>query len=400
MDELELEARLRARLHRRFDRIEPPAVLENAVAAILVARPPMRLLVDRRANLAILAAAAVIVVAGGAMLLRPPLAVGPGASPSPLASVSPNGSSAPIPSESPLALRTLPAISDDRTFLVLPAVGSAPSQADTDQAIRILGIRLATVGLGGSITTFDRIPAFAFGAPPNGASDETIRDLLATPGVITFVGLPAGDYGPSGQQAVVGQPLPVAEPTLIDRSGIATAILAPRGTLTLTLNAAATKTFASYTGGHVGDAFAVLVDGKVSIAPIINEPIPSGSIVVTAPPEGEASLERLGVIAMAGPLPDSWLDARVPVLISQADAAAIALRSVVSGIPPTVEFLGINVTGSPTSPTGLRGVWSVWVNGTYATGCAAPRTPSASPDCRLIPVEVDAVTGEVGKIGW
>lgn len=104
MDDRELEARLSARLHQRFDRAEPPLALSRDISdARLYARSSGR----RSGLISLLAAAAVFavaVVALGAWFSRPadiggvPTASpGATASPSPAATVAPTASPSPTP---------------------------------------------------------------------------------------------------------------------------------------------------------------------------------------------------------------------------------------------------------------------------------------------------------------
>ena len=61
-------------------------------------------------------------------------------------------------------------------------------------------------------------------------------------------------------------------------------------TVSVTFDAAGQKRFSSFTDSHVGKSFAILVDGKVMMDPMIAEPISGGSAVLLLTPEGEVSL--------------------------------------------------------------------------------------------------------------
>jgi preprotein translocase subunit SecD len=52
-------------------------------------------------------------------------------------------------------------------------------------------------------------------------------------------------------------------------------------TVDFTLNDHGKQLFADYTSAHVGDYFAVVLDGKVITAPVINEPIPGGQVQIS-----------------------------------------------------------------------------------------------------------------------
>src|SRR5205823_13228373 len=96
--------------------------------------------------------------------------------------------------------------------------------------------------------------------------------------------------------------------------------------LNLDLTPAAARLFADYSGGHVGEQLAIVVDGHVAAAPIIQGAIPGGTIQITneASTGGFALNSQLDAILIGGVLPEAWRDAEVPTVISRNDAVAIA----------------------------------------------------------------------------
>lgn len=127
MDDRELEARLSARFHQRFDRAEPPLNLSRDISdARLSARPTSR----RSGLISLLAAAAVFAVAAvalGAWFSRTGDNGGvPTTSPSPTVSPSPTPSPTPAPTPSPTPAPT-----------VAPTVGGIQPCTGSDLALAV-----------------------------------------------------------------------------------------------------------------------------------------------------------------------------------------------------------------------------------------------------------------------
>src|SRR5258705_12582465 len=103
MDDRDLEARLAARLHQRFDRAEPPLALSRDISdARLFARSSSR----RSGLISLLAAAAVFAIAAVALGAWFSWTGGIGGAPT--ASPSPTGSPSPPPCPPPTSIPTPP----------------------------------------------------------------------------------------------------------------------------------------------------------------------------------------------------------------------------------------------------------------------------------------------------
>src|SRR5205823_5712219 len=124
---------------------------------------------------------------------------------------------------------------------------------------------------------------------PGVTNKEDIEKLVGQTGRLDFVPLPVADYGtstnPGAKQAVEGQPLPTAAQPLfsgdqIESSNPATDANGLRA-VGFSLKSTGAKLFSTYTSQHVDEFFAIVLDGVVVSAPRIENPITSGSGIIT-----------------------------------------------------------------------------------------------------------------------
>ena len=100
-------------------------------------------------------------------------------------------------------------------------------------------------------------------------------------------------------------------PPLFASDGIADASVGTSQTgnrvVNFTLTPAAAALFEEYTTGHVGDYFAITIDGAVISAPVINDAIPGGNVQISQDgTEGGydlAAATELVALLNSGPLP-------------------------------------------------------------------------------------------------
>ncbi len=101
--------------------------------------------------------------------------------------------------------------------------------------------------------------------------------------------------------------------------------------VSLKLNREATRTFASVTGRNVGRRLAIVLDGVVRSAPVIQERIPSGEAMITT---GDVNPERardLAIVIRSGSLP-----APVLVIEERSVGPALGLDAINKGIKSVV----------------------------------------------------------------
>jgi hypothetical protein len=387
MDDRELEARLRTRLHQRFDGASPSPELA-AVVQQAITTPPRRLgaadvfLRAPRLGWAALAAAALVAVVAVAGFRFGGI-LSPGAdNPTPQ-------STAATPME--------------RQFVVLPLAFRAPSKAESDLAGQVLADRLRALGIG-SFTSTSAGAGLAFVVPVDGPSDESIRHVLGATGDIEFVPLPPEHYGEGKLEATVGERLPKVEPALFGWDGIASV---ERGidaqgspTLELTLTAAARVAFATYTEDHVNEVLAILIDGEVVLLPLIQEPVPGGQVSLSGgglQGDSDDQFDRAVAILVGGMLPEFWHGAVAseirPREIIVADLMLEVIRGGIAQGEPTVRSADLDSTRAA---EGWRAVWRIVLDGSFQGECLLPGTASprncASADSALY--VLDATTGE------
>jgi hypothetical protein len=336
MDDLELEARLRTRLHSRFDAATPSPDLASTVRQAMTTQPRRVGFTLRMRSIplgwAAIAAAIVLVVSviGIGKVLGP---TGPGGAPTPTPA---------------------PVVAGQRVFVVLPPAGAVPDKASGGLAIEVIDARIRALGIG-NFTSAEGYAIELF-LPAGGPSDETIRTVLTATGDVHIVPLPAADYGSGKRSATLGAPLPKAEPALFGWEGVASVSSAPTAEgpqLTLVLKSAAAQAFGDYTAAHIGETFAIVVDGRVALLPLVEAAISDGTITIAA--SRDAALQQTAAVLAGGELPEAWRGATSPVLISRAHAEAAALTATLGG---TIQDTNLDVE-LPAPGAALRVVWNV-----------------------------------------
>jgi len=308
MDDRDLEARLSTHLHRRFDDANPSPDLVRGVEQVFATEPrrltlpvlgtgrPMRLGFSLTA-----AAAAIVVLAVAASNMG--LRIGPGAGGGP--SPSPSG-----PTE--------------RTFIVLPPSPAVPSKPESIVAGDVLNARLVALGVGNFSTATGDAMTFTL-LDAAGPSDDQVRSVLAAPGIVQFVPIPSGDPA-----VVAGQTLSPSASELFGSEAVASV---KDGTdqngnaaLNIELTRPAARTFADYTAQHIGDQVAIIVDGRVASAPIIQGPITDGTVQISneSSTAGVTLDAPVRAILIGGELPQAWRGAPVVQAISRSLAEQLA----------------------------------------------------------------------------
>ena len=376
MQESDLEARLARRLHERFDTVGVP---DDLVVAVRVAtsRPMAR---HRRAFTfappRFLRALAVV----GALLMIVALAAGLSGTGRPIVSPEPS----PTPTSS---LPTIPAVPtpfpDDTQWVVLVPTGRRPSKADTTAALEIYAARLRAFGVGEfQFTTGNAIimsrPTSAKTQPAPGSrfpSPTQVLMLMGSTGDIAVVALPAADYPVLDPEVLLGEPLPTAEPTLLDFADLATIATvygSSPGQMPVTLVAPKLDAFAR---SHAGDHLAILLDGRIAGLANLTTSI-DGSTVTFSTMTTNRSLPfpQLAAVFSArqsvGPMPDAWRGATMLGLPSLPELSLAVNTEWPGSVITSVELA--NEPAGPGVPD--RQVWLLRVHGQF--DCSLNRHPA------------------------
>lgn len=378
MDDRELEARLKTRLHTRFDDPPVPTDLVANVRAATV--PTSRVGFDLRSRgrwlgwpaVAAAVAVAVVIVIGGSWIIGP---------------ATPQGTS---------AASGMPSAVADRRFIVLPP-GVLPDKSTSISASDVLEARLRQLGIG----TFTSSIGYAmqFNVPAEGPSDEMIREVLGATGDVRIVPLPAADYGAGKLTALLGASLPKDEPALFGWDGIESMVgVAFDGAplLAMTPRPPAAMAFANYVAAHPGETYAVVVDGRVALLPTAQPSVEDGSINLSngqIPGGSEPSpayFETVATLA-GGLLPEAWRGASVPAIVSE-EFAINSAKEQFPYAPVATSDLTAERNGD-----GWRAVWLVVVTGVVSAVIPCP-TSSCPVPSSIRRVVIDGERGNVIRI--
>lgn len=198
-------------------------------------------------------------------------------------------------------------------YQALPVGGKSPTAADMQTIRDIIERRVNSTGVAEPVVQTQGSDRIVVELP--GVSDtETIRKLVGTTGRLDFVPLPASEYGngasPGPQQAVQGQALPTQETPLFSGDQIASANPGTdqqgQRAVAFTLKDEGSRLFADYTSKHVNEFFAIVLDGTVVSAPVIQSAITGGSGIITGGSGGgftAAEMNSLITVLRYGSLP-------------------------------------------------------------------------------------------------
>lgn len=188
-------------------------------------------------------------------------------------------------------------------YRVLPAEGKVPSREDLEVLRQIIINRVDKSGVAEPLVVAqgsDRIVV----EMPGLHNPDQIRKLVGTTGRLDFV--PLGTT-----TANSGQPLDlVTFPPLFSGDQVAAASIGAdetgQRTVNFTLEPTGRDLFADYTAQNIGKYFAIVLDGEVITAPVIQSSIPNGQVQITSGGIGGYPLDEaqnLVTILQFGQLP-------------------------------------------------------------------------------------------------
>jgi hypothetical protein len=134
--------------------------------------------------------------------------------------------------------------------------------------------------------------------------------------------------------------------------------------IAFTLTAAAKAEFAAWTTAHTGEYLAIMIDGRIALVPVINEPIPGGQVTVSSgssdiPGRPDDAFTIGAAILVGGRLPPAWEGATVPAILTRDAAIAAARASISDGAGATVESADLDVIQGE---NGWEPTWTVVLN--------------------------------------
>ena len=141
---------------------------------------------------------------------------------------------------------------------------------------------------------------------PGVTNPDSIRKLLGQTGRLDFVPLPPERYGtgnnPGPNGATQGEPLPTQETVLFSGKEVDQAYASTDDTgqraVGFKLKAEGAQLFGDYTSKNVGNFFAIVLDGNVVSAPVIQSAITGGSGIITGGTGGFTVTEMNNLITV------------------------------------------------------------------------------------------------------
>lgn len=198
-----------------------------------------------------------------------------------------------------------------------PVNGAQPTAADVATTVRILESRAVAIGADVSVTA----------EPPNrvvldvrGTNPELVATSLTPTGHFVLVPLPRETYGSvdttTGASSTGDKVLPVVGETIdpslpvqfsggdLDRGQVSARYEAglSEWAVDFAFQGALGTAFAAWSGQHVGDYFAIVLDGKVLEVPFIQSALTTGQATIGYFPTAEAA-KSLAALLKSGELP-------------------------------------------------------------------------------------------------
>jgi protein-export membrane protein SecD len=172
-------------------------------------------------------------------------------------------------------------------YQALPAGGKSPDAAALNIIRTIIENRVNGSGVAEPVITTQGTDRVVVELP--GVSDpQAIQKLVRTTGRLDFVPIPSTATPPAENTQI-------DYPALFSGDQVESATIGAdqtgQRTVNFVLKPDGQKLFADHTAKHVGEYFAITLDGVVISAPRINEPIPNGQVQISAGGIGGFSLK-------------------------------------------------------------------------------------------------------------
>ena len=190
-------------------------------------------------------------------------------------------------------------------YQALPAGGRSPDAAAMATIRQIVENRVNAQGVAEPVVLTQGTDRIVVELP--GVDDpDQIRRLLGQTGRLDFVPLPPERYGtgsaPGPNQAVEGRPLPTEEVALFSGDQVDQAFATQdemgRRAVGFRLRSDGARLFGDYTTANVNNFFAIVLDGIVVSAPVIQSAITGGEGIISGGAGGFSVAEMNGLITV------------------------------------------------------------------------------------------------------
>ncbi len=190
-------------------------------------------------------------------------------------------------------------------YQALPAGGKTPDAGSMATIKQIVENRVNSTGVAEPVVQTQGTDRIVVELP--GVSDpDPIRRLLGQTGRLDFVPLPPDKYGtgsaPGALQAVQGQPLPSVEAALFSGDQVEQAFADADSNglraVGFRLKTEGAGLFGDYTTQNVDNFFAIVLDGSVVSAPVIQSAITGGSGIITGGSTGFSVTEMNSLVTV------------------------------------------------------------------------------------------------------
>ena len=266
-------------------------------------------------------------------------------------------------------------------YRVLPVLDEPATAGDLAAILDIMSMRVQGAGaaFSGANTGADTLEIGIAVPAQDAALTASLRRLLGATGLVEFVplgsiGLEGGLIDPGAPRLFAGNLDPVTDAEVAyDQDG--------NRLVQLTLEAGAAGEFAEWSGSHIGEVLAIVVDGEPVATPTIMSPITDGVVQLSSGGEGgwpETEATRLVALLASGRLPH-------PVEETSTNAVDAAPTPTPTPFPTTVSVAGY-VAACPAVAgcvydLDLRGAGADWraalfpdANGQLTAGDGLPAT--------------------------
>jgi len=190
-------------------------------------------------------------------------------------------------------------------YQAIPVGDKSPDAAAMDTIKTIVENRINTTGVVEPVVQTqgsDRIVVEL----PGVNNPDPIRELLGQTGRLDFVPLPPDKYGtgsaPGSVSAVQGQPLPTEEVPLFSGDQVDQAFASQDSNgfraVGFRLKSEGARLFGDYTTANVNNFFAIVLDGNVVSAPVIQSAITGGEGIITGGSGGFSVTEMNNLITV------------------------------------------------------------------------------------------------------